>query len=160
MALVESALGLLAAAALAAVPTVSGLILGGEDLRLDLRAHKTRSGREILYARSHLVAAARAAGRWAFDTVCLDIATPNAAAGEARLARQLGFDGKLAIHPNQVASVNRAFSPSEREIQEAREIVVAYDEAFADGHGVLALNGRMVDAPVVAAARRLLARAV
>lgn len=159
MALIETAAGLLAAGALAAVPAISGLILGGEDLRLDLQAQKTRSGREILYARSHLVAAARAAGCWAFDTVCLDIATPSTVAGEARLARQLGFDGKLVIHPNQIASVNRAFTPSDREIREARELVAAYDEAIAGGHGVLALNGKMVDAPVVAAARRVLARA-
>jgi citrate lyase subunit beta/citryl-CoA lyase len=138
---------------------VQALCLGGEDLAWDLGALRTRGGAEIAHARSHLVLAARAAGAVAIDTVYTDLTDLDGLLAEARQARQLGYSGKLLIHPAQIEPVYRAFAPSEEEIAHARRVLDAFDAAETRGEGVIALDGQMIDAPVVARAREILTMA-
>jgi citrate lyase subunit beta / citryl-CoA lyase len=96
------------------------------------------------------------AGRIAFDGIWPDIEDAGGLRADSLLARRLGFCGKTLIHPGQVAVVNEIFSPSAAEVEEARRVVRAFDEALARGQGAVALDGRMLDAPVVDRARRVL----
>lgn len=156
--LVETALGVLNAYELARTSArVRALCLGGEDLARDLGAIRTRQGTELAYARSHVVLAARAAGVLAIDTVYTDYRDQDGLLAEARLACQMGYSGKLLIHPGQIDTVQRAFTPSETEVAYARRVVEGFEAALARGEGVLTVDGEMVDAPVVARARQVLA---
>lgn len=160
VALIESARGILAAERIAAADQrLIGMAFGGEDFALDIGTPRTRGGVELLHARGRLVLAAAAAGKWAIDTPCTDIGSPSRAGREAGLARRLGFVGKMVIHPSHVKPVNDAFTPSEREVAAARAVVDAFETAKAMGLGVVRVGGRMVDEPVAAAARRVIARA-
>lgn len=135
---------------------VQALCLGGEDLAWDLGAVRSKVGTEIAYARAHLVFAARAAGAVAIDTVYTDLTDADGLLAEARQARQLGYGGKLLIHPAQIEPAHQAFAPSEEEVAHARRVLEAFEEAGAWGEGVIALDGQMIDAPVVARAREVL----
>lgn len=158
--MVETALGALNAYELArSSRRVLALCLGGEDLCRDLGAVRTREGLEIAYARAHLVLAARAAGTLAIDTVFVDLADHDGLRAEARQARQLGYSGKLLIHPAQIEPVHQAFAPSVEEIAHARRVLQAFEAAQGKGDGVIALDGQMIDAPVVARAGEVLALA-
>lgn len=160
LAMVESARGVLAAAEIASAdPAVIGLALGAEDLAAQLGLRRSRLGREILYARSHVVLAAAAAERWAIDTPCLDYRRLDLVRRDARVAAALGFAGKLVIHPAQVAPVHEAFRPSAAELEQARRTLVTAEALAASGRGAGGDDGRLVDRPVVEAARRLLGRA-
>src|SRR5262249_40731516 len=152
--LIETARGLSAAEAVAAHPRVTALALGGADLAADLGAEL--AWEPMLWARSHLVAAAAAARAAVVEVPYLHIEDGTGLTREAEAARRLGFTGKLAIHPKQIAAINAAFAPSAEEIARARRIV---DAAAAARGGVCLLDGRMIDAPVVTAARATLARA-
>jgi citrate lyase subunit beta/citryl-CoA lyase len=158
--LIESAAGVLAAAAVAtAGRRVIALGLGGEDLAADLGVSRTPLGLELLYSRGALVLAAAAAGVWAVDTPSLVTDGPDAVAHEAMSARQLGFVGKFAIHPSQVRAINSAFSPTPAEIDAARDVVIQYGAILeADGLGVTVVGGRLVDRPIARAALGVLAR--
>lgn len=153
LALIESARGLSAAEAIAAHPRVGALVLGGADLAADLGAEM--AWEPLLWARGRLVAAAATTGIPAIDVPTLELDGGSLLAREADAARRLGFSGKLAIHPTQIAAINAAFTPTPQAAAQAQRIVAAADRA---GGGVCLLDGRMVDAPVVAAARRTLAR--
>jgi citrate lyase subunit beta/citryl-CoA lyase len=155
--MVETALGVLNAYDIARSPRVRALFLGGEDLALDLGAIRTRGGKELAHARAHLVLAARAAGALAIDTIYTDLADLDGLYAEARAARELGYSGKLIVHPAQIEPVQRAFAPSEGEVVRARRILEAFEAAEARGDGVIALDGQMIDAPVVARAREIVA---
>jgi len=158
--LIETALGVLNALQTAqADRRVVALCLGGEDLSRDLGAVRTKEGLELAHARAHLVLAARAAGVRAIDTVYTDLADHDGLLAEGRQARQMGYSGKLIIHPAQVEPVNRAFSPSEDDVIHARRVVEAFEAAQARGEGVIALDGKMIDAPVVARAQEVLSLA-
>lgn len=158
--MVETAHGVLRALDLAEADAhVVGLGFGGEDLAASLGVTRTRQPGEHATSRTLMALAAAAAGVAAIDTPWLDIKDGKGAERESIEARQLGFAGKLCIHPSHVPVVNAAFSPSEDEVNGARSIIEAFDEAIADGRGVATLNGRMIDMPVVVAARRVLARA-
>jgi citrate lyase beta subunit len=160
LAIVETAAGILAAAEIAAAdPALIGLVLGAEDLAAEVGLGRSRTGREILYARSHVVLAAAAAGRWAIDTPCLEIERGAVVRRDARIAASLGFAGKLVIHPSQVGPVHDGFRPTAAEIERATRTLAAADQMTGAGRGVAAVDGRMVDRPVVEAARRVLARA-
>jgi citrate lyase subunit beta/citryl-CoA lyase len=155
--LIETAKGVINAYQIAgASPRVLAIALGAEDLTLDLGVERSAEGLELLYSRSHLVIAARAAGIPAIDAIYPDLSDEEGLIREARLGRQLGFQGKLVIHPKQVDPVNAAFSPSPEEIAQARRIVQAFQTAQSAGSGVVLLDGKMVDMPVVARARRIL----
>lgn len=138
---------------------LDGLLFGAEDLAADLGAIRSKVGWEVFYARSTVIAAATAYGLAAIDTVYLDFSDLDGLEEDALFARSLGFTGKLAIHPGQVAVLNRAFSPTAAEIAEAERLVEAYQARVKAGSGVFTIDGRMVDKPLVRAAERLLERA-
>jgi citrate lyase subunit beta/citryl-CoA lyase len=157
IAIVETAAGLRSVYELAEASLVVALALGGLDLRLELGLERRTDGQEILFARSQLVAASAAAGlRPPFDTVFEGLADDEGLKRECSLARSLGFWGKLCVHPRQVAAVNAAFAPSEAELAQARRMIEAYECAVAEGRGAVAIDGMLVDSPVVERARRLL----
>ena len=159
-AMLETALGVEDAFAVAtASPRVTALTLGGQDLTADMGVQKTREGWELFYARSRVVLAARAAGVMAFDTVWTDINDPDGLYQEAKQIVELGFSGKAAIHPSQIEVIHRAYRPSYKEVRKARRIAEAAEEAARAGKGVISVDGKMVDAPVVARALRLSATA-
>jgi citrate lyase subunit beta/citryl-CoA lyase len=158
--LVETAAGVLAAAAIgAADPAVIGLALGAEDLAAEVGFGRSRAGREILYARSHVVLAAAASGLWAVDTPCLDFERVEVVRRDARLAASLGFAGKFVIHPAQVAPVHDGFRPTRAEVERAARTLAMAEDMTASGRGVAAADGRLIDRPMIEAARRVLARA-
>ncbi len=154
VALIESIGGLEQAAAIARTPGCAALAFGGVDLAGELGA--AVAWEPLLAARSRLVRAAASGRLPCFDVPALDFGDPDAVAAESARVRALGFMGKLAIHPAQVAPIRAAFAPSAAEIAQARRVIAA--DAAAAGAAV-SLDGRMVDRPVVVAARRLLARA-
>ena len=159
--IVESAFGASNLLAIAkASPRVVALNFGAEDYTADLGAERTKEGRELDDVRAKVVAAARIAGVQALDSVFADINDAEGLFDEALRVRRLGFDGKSVIHPRQVCVVHSAFTPSEREIDHAERVVRALEEAEASRSGVAVLNGRMIDAPVAAKARRILALAL
>ncbi len=158
-AMIETPRGVLAAAAIAAVPGVAALVAGMADLAKDLRCRPDAARTPLLYSLSTIVLAARAAEILAFDGVFADIRDGDGFAAEARQAVMLGFDGKTLIHPSQVEPCNRAFSPSPAELAAARGMIAAYAAALAAGAGVATYEGRMVEVLHVAEARRLLALA-
>ncbi|MCP4427972.1 MAG: CoA ester lyase [Chloroflexi bacterium] len=160
LALVETARGVLNLSQIAeATPRLDALLLGAEDLAADMGAIRTPGGTEMAYARSALVTTAAAYRLQAIDMVFVDFRNLEGLERECVTARQLGFAGKMAIHPGQVEVINRAFSPSPEEIERARQIVATYRAYEADGKGVFEMNGRMVDMPIVRAAQNLLERA-
>lgn len=144
----------------AASPRLVGLTLGGQDLAADLGIKATKTGLELLYAKSAVVIAAKAFGLEAFDTVYTDVADLEGLAEAAAISVSLGFSGKAAIHPSQIPVIHAAFAPTEKEVAKAARVVAAAKDATARGLGVIAVDGRMVDAPVVAQAARTLELAV
>jgi len=156
--MVETARGVLAAAELARVPNAAALVFGGADFRASVRARRQDDEAEILVARSTLVLAARAAGVEVFDTPYFDYRDEKGLEASARRALALGFDGKTAVHPGQVAVLNRVFTPDEEEVARSRRIVEALDDAARQGRGVATVDGEMVEALHAREARRTLAR--
>jgi citrate lyase beta subunit len=160
IAIVETAQGLRLAYETASSPRVAALVLGAVDLGAELGLEPRADGLEILHARSSVVVdSAAAAIRPPFDLVHLDIHDDDGLEAECRFARSVGFRGKACIHPRQVPIVNRVFAPSPAEIEWATSVVAAYEQGAEEGRGVLALDGAMVDLPVVERARRVLAEA-
>jgi citrate lyase subunit beta/citryl-CoA lyase len=156
LALVETAAGILAAEEIAAVPDVDALVFGAEDLAADLGATRTAEGTEVLHAREHVVLAASAADVDAIDTVYTDIEDAAGLAEETEFAVELGFDGKMAIHPAQVEPINEAFTPDPERVEWAERVLDAKEAADAEGRGVFRVDGEMVDAPLIAQAERVL----
>lgn len=160
MPLVETALGLSRAVEIAAAsPRNLALCFGAEDYRRDLGVEAGPAEEETAVARGLIVLAARAAGIEAQDSVFSRIEDEAGLEASARRARALGFQGKGILHPGQIETVHRVFSPSPAEIEGARRVVEALTRAEAEGRGVVSLDGTMIDAPVVARARRVLAMA-
>lgn len=157
IALIESARGIQAAAAIAAAhPQLHSLMLGGVDLAAELGARF--AWEPLLHARGTLACAAASAGLACIDVPWLDVADEAGLAAETQRVAALGFTAKACIHPRQLQTVHAALAPSAGEIDQARRIVAAAGSAGADAAAVL-LDGRLVDRPVVLAAQRLLARA-
>ncbi len=160
MPLIETALGVENAYAIAsASPRVAALFLGAEDLTADLRCQRTKAGREIEYARTRLVTAARAAGVDVYDTPFTDVNDDEGIEVDAALAKALGFTGKASISPRHVEAINRVFSPTQKEIDYAYEVMEAIRVAKEQGKGAIALYGKMIDAPIVARAEQTIAAA-
>lgn len=135
---------------------ILGLTIGGQDLAADMGIKITREGLEMLYAKSAVILAAKANGLLAFDTVYTDIDNVEGLREQAAMSVSLGFSGKAAIHPSQIAVIHEAFTPEEREARKAERIVRGAREAEEHHRGVVSVDGRMVDAPVVAQALRTL----
>jgi len=138
---------------------VQALFLGAEDLTADLQCKRTKEGREIEYARTRLVVAARAAGVDVYDTPFTDVNDDEGIVRDAQLAKALGFTGKASISPRHVEVINQTFSPTLKEIDYAYEVMEAISLAKQQGKGAIALHGKMVDAPIVARAERTIAMA-
>ncbi|NLC32427.1 MAG: HpcH/HpaI aldolase/citrate lyase family protein [Clostridiales bacterium] len=155
--LLETAMGIENAYEVArASERVKAIFLGAEDLSSDLQALRSKSNEEILYARGRVVMAARAAGIDAYDTPFTDVNDDEGLARDAQYARAIGFTGKAAISPRHVPAINEAFSPTQKEISYAREVMEAIKEAQRLGKGAISLHGKMVDKPIVDRARRVL----
>jgi citrate lyase subunit beta/citryl-CoA lyase len=142
-----------------ASPRVTAVIPGGEDLTADLRTNRSPEGTELEGIRRTVIVAARAAGVDALDTVFPRITDDEGLRREVAFIKQLGFDGKSVIHPNQVPIIHEVFTPTEKEIERAQKIVAAAKEAAERGLGAVQVDGRMVDAPVVKRALFTLTRA-
>ncbi len=158
IALIETAEGLRRAFDVAAQPRVAALALGGADLAVALRLSPRADGQELLYARSKVVADSAAAGiRPPFDVVHFDLRDDASLEAEATYARSLGFGGKLCVHPDQVDIVNRVFAPTEAELAWARAVIEAHETGAKEGRGAVALDGTLVDRPIVERARQIIA---
>ena len=160
MPLIETALGVENAFSIAtATKRVKALFLGAEDLTADLQCKRTKESREIEYARTRLVVAARAAGVDVYDTPFTDVNDDEGIWVDARVAKALGFTGKASISPRHVEVINQVFSPTQKEIDYAYEVMDAIALAKEQGRGVIALHGKMIDAPIVARAQQTIAAA-
>ncbi len=156
LAIVETAAGVREAFEIARSETVFALLLGALDLSVELGLESRPDGLELHYARSKLVVDSAAAGiRPPFDSVHVAIRDADGLRAQAELARSLGMKGKACIHPAQVEIVNRVFSPDAEQVEWAHRVIAAAKAAEQRGVGAIALDGAMVDAPVVARARRI-----
>lgn len=161
MAAIESALGVCNAYAIAtASPRMMGIALGAEDYCANLKTQRTPDGDELRLARETIVVAARAAGIDALDTVYSNLNDMETFRREVEFIHRLGFDGKSIINPRQIEIVNEVFAPTEKAIEKARAILAAIREAEKRGSGVIALNGKMIDRPVVIRAQRTIDLAI
>ena len=157
MPIIESAKGVWNAFDIAsASENVVLLAFGAEDFTRDIGAQRTREGKEQFVARSMVVLGAKAAGVQASDTVWSDIEDVEGLRNSTIEAKELGFDGKGAIHPSQVDIINEIFNPTPDEIEYAKKVIAAFEEAKSRGDGVIAIGRKMIDAPVVARAQRIL----
>jgi citrate lyase subunit beta/citryl-CoA lyase len=159
--LIESPAGIAAAVAIGrAAPHVEALCFGHADFSLQMGLGDADASRGVVYhARCTLAIAARACGIAPIDSVFLAVRDDAAFREDAALGCRLGFDGKLCIHPRQVEIVNDVYTPGPEQVEYANRVVEAWAQAAAEGRGVFALDGRMIDAPVVAVQRQVLARA-
>lgn len=157
MAAIESGLGILNVLEIAkASPRLIGIAIGAEDFVTDLKTTRSHEGSELFTARSMLVFAARAAGIAVLDTVFADVNDDEGFRREVEIIKQLGFDGKSVINPRQIGPVVEIFTPKAKEIEHAERVVEAIKEAEEKGLGVISLNGKMIDKPVVDRALRVL----
>ena len=160
MPILESALGIENAFAIAtASDRIAALTIGLEDYTADLGVVKTTAGNESLYARQRVVNAAHAAHIQAIDSVFGDVADMDGLLRWGEASRAMGFEGMGCIHPMQIEVIHRAFAPSPAELDKALKIVAAFEDAQAKGLGVVSLGSKMIDAPVVNRALKLVARA-
>ncbi len=157
LAAIEGALGVVNAFQIAkASRRLIGIALGAEDYCANLKTNRSKEGSELFLARASIVVAARAAGIDALDTVFSDVNDEEQLIRETEQIKQLGFDGKSIINPRQIKPIHKVFTPTQKEIEKALRIRAALREAEAKGSGVISLNGKMIDRPVVLRAERCL----
>ncbi|MBE9389598.1 citrate (pro-3S)-lyase subunit beta [Vagococcus salmoninarum] len=160
MAAIEGAEGTLNALAIARSSSrLIGIAIGAEDYVTNMKTRRYPDGQELFFARSMILHAARAAGISAFDTVYSDVNNEEGFRREVELIHQLGFDGKSIINPRQIKIVNDVFTPSQKEIDHALDVIAAIEEAAEKGSGVISLNGKMIDKPIVERAERIISLA-
>jgi len=160
MAAIETPKGLRQAYEIAsASPRMVALAIGAEDFIANLKTTRSKLGRELLAARGQLILAAREAGVQCIDTVFSDINDEEGLLRELELIKEMGFDGKSVVNPRQVSVVHNFFAPTIKEIGHAEMVLAAYQEALEKKSGVISLNGKMIDLPIVARAERTLAYA-
>lgn len=154
--LVESAMGIATVEQIAGCSNrIDALLLGGEDLSVDLGIQRTRESKELEYARFRLTTAAHAYGLDSLDTPFTDIDDTEGLILDTTFSRSIGFNGRLVINPRQVQDVHKIFSPKQEEIQNALAILEAAKEAEKEGLGVFSFKGKMVDLPVIRRAENL-----
>lgn len=157
MAAIESPLGILNAYKIAtASKRLMAMALGAEDFVTNMKTTRSADGIELLAARSQILLATRAAGIYALDTVYSDIDNEEGFINEVRLTKQLGFDGKSVIHPKQIGIVHKIYEPTKEEIEHAIRVLYGIKEAERKGSGVIAVDGKMVDGPIVDRAYRVI----
>jgi citrate lyase beta subunit len=160
IAIVESARGIINLKEIASADSrLKVVIFGADDLAVDTGAQRSRAGWEVFYARSAVVTHAAAFNLQAIDMVFIDFNDIEGLRHEAEEGARFGFVGKQIIHPNQIIPVQAAFTPSTEEIENAQRIIAAYDQQSLAGTGAFAIDGKMIDAPLVKSAQRVLERA-
>lgn len=160
LAAIESPLGITQANQIAtASKRLIGIALGAEDYVRNLKTERSQEGIELLFARCSILQAARAAGIQAFDTVYSNANNEEGFLKEAALIKQLGFDGKSLINPRQIELLHNLFAPTQKDVDQAKRIIEAAEEAEKQGSGVVSLNGKMIDAPIIDRAKLVLERA-
>ena len=156
---VETPKGILNLKEIASHPRLDGIIFGGEDFAASIGAKRSESAVELLYARQAVVTACAAYGLQAIDIVTIDFKDEERVRREAEFGAGLGFAGKQIIHPDQVAPVQEAFTPEDESIAHARRLVEAFESYQKEGKGAFALDGQMIDMPLVKNAQKVLERA-
>ncbi|MEW6029376.1 MAG: HpcH/HpaI aldolase/citrate lyase family protein [Chloroflexota bacterium] len=156
---VETAKGILNLKEIASHPRLDGIIFGGEDFAASVGATRTSDAVELLYARQAVVVACAAFGLQAIDIVTIDFRNLEVVRAEAEFGARLGYSGKQIIHPAQVEPVQTAFTPSAKMIEDARRIVEAFEASQKQGRGAFALDGKMIDMPLLKNAQKVLERA-
>ena len=139
---------------------IVAISIGAEDFTRSLGTERTKAGRELFYARTRVVIAASAAGVDSIDTVWADVSDMEGFISEAKEAKNLGFSGKSCVHPAQVKEVHKIFTPTKEEIEKSLEIIHASSEAEKMNLGVITVNGKMVDLPVIQKAERIVSLAI
>jgi len=157
---IETALGVYNAYQLAtASPRVIAIGLGAEDFCTDMKTTRSADSEELRYARGKIVLEAHAAKVMALDFVYSDVKNTEGFRNNVLAGKQLGYTGKSVVHPDQIAIVHECYTPTAKEIEHANAVLSSYDEAVANGSGVIALNGKMIDTPMVTRAKDILAYA-
>lgn len=161
IAAIESASGVVNALSIAtASPRMVAIALAGFDYLVDMQTKRSEGSEpELFYARAALLHAARAAHIDAFDVAYGNVDDDEGFLREVQIAKQLGFNGKSLIHPRQVYLLHRAYAPSEAELMYARRVIAAAEDAHGKGQGVVSLDGKMIDPPVIKEAEEVLSRA-
>ncbi len=155
--MIETAKGILNVYEVAsASPMVDAITFGGEDFTQDIGATRTKEGKEIFWGRSMLVIAAKAAGVQALDTVFSDLKDEEGLRRDTREIKEMGFDGRAAVHPAQIEIIHDVFTPSEKEIQHALDVIRAAEKARQEGSGVAVVKGKMIDKPIIQRAEKIM----
>jgi len=157
--IIESAKSVLQIERIAPLPRVSGMLLGAEDLSLDMGIIRTKKGDEINYVRSKLAIACKAYDIDAIDTPFTDVNDDDGLEEDTKRAKLLGLNAKSCIHPRQASIINSVFSPSSFDIEYAKKVLLGYEEAQKVGLGVFSLEGKMIDKPIIERAMRVIAKA-
>jgi citrate lyase beta subunit len=156
---VETAKGILALNEIASHPRLDALIFGAEDYAVSVGASRSPEAWEVFTARSLVLMHAKASGLQAIDMVSVDFRDLDRLRREAAFGARLGYTGKQVIHPAQVGPVQQAFTPDDEAVGQARRLVDAFEAHQKEGRGAFALDGKMIDMPLVRAARGVLERA-
>lgn len=155
--MIETAKGILNAYEIAcASPMVDAITFGGEDFTQDIGATRTKAGKEIFWGRSMVIIAAKAARVQALDTVFSDLTDEEGLRRDTIEIKEMGFDGRAAIHPSQIQIIHECFSPTEKEVQYAVNVLFAADKARIEGSGVAVVNGKMIDKPIIQRAEKII----
>lgn len=157
--IIEQAISLLEVEEIAKCDLVDGILLGAEDYTKDLEVARTKEGIEIFYARCRIINACKAYKIDAIDTPFTDTTDNDGLVKDIKFVKGIGMNAKSAIHPNQIESINLIFTPTENEINYAKRVLLARDEAFKKGLGVFSLDGKMVDKPVIERAEKVIEKA-
>ena len=161
MPIIESALGVIKAYEIAtASKNIVALAIGLEDYTADIGTQRTNTGKETFFARTQIVNAARAAGIQPIDSVFSDVSDMEALKNVVIESKSLGFDGMGCIHPRQIKVIHDNFAPNEKEIEKAKQIVIAFHTATEMGLGVVSIGSKMIDPPVVKRAQRTIEQAI
>ena len=161
MPIIETALGVEMSFEIAtASPGIAAMAIGLEDFTADLGVHRTLGGNETFYARTRLVNACKAAGIQAIDSVFSDVGDMEALFTNVKNSKSLGFEGMGCIHPRQIEIIHKGFSPDPEELENAKKIVNAFIHAAESGLGVVSLGTKMIDAPVVKKAEKIIDLAI
>ncbi len=160
IALIETAYGLAFASRIVSASTrIDAVLLGGEDFTSDMEVERTKAGHEVAYARNKLATLSRALGLHFIDTPFVDVEDTDGLLEDCKVAVSCGATGKAAINPRQVKTIHMAFTPDEKSTKWARRVMDAWHKAAAENKGVFSLDGKMVDAPVVHRAEKILLKA-
>jgi citrate lyase subunit beta/citryl-CoA lyase len=154
---IETAAGVERAASIVAASTrACAVYFGAEDFATDMGGRRTPAGAEVAFARARVAIAARVGGVAAVDQAVLEVRDGDRFRSDAEQGRDLGYEGKLCVHPSQVELAHRVFSPSDEEVERSQRLLAAYDRSLEEGRATVEFEGQMVDTPLVQRARRLL----